>query len=641
MQILYRGRPVQQLGELGKHLLRAGGHDYDPARLLHRQLKQFVYRPDYPEKNDQVLAGVAAAKVLESGEDGREQLSFLNILFLTTDHQFHVDADYRGLLGWLVKVDSWFGEIMAAVEKSRRREETLVVMISDHGADFSPTLVNYSFPITAWLRQEDFGSHTTLSPHTEDGIHSLTLVVRGIDSAKTYESETSAYGPHVPGGEKGYYTVFTAHAGNPRFDAYLRNNDLNALHLLLLEIKRMRKDSGRIDNLYPAFRKVMERVRPWVESEIRNMSRAADNLAEYARTFPTEDDSSGKDSVRRLLKEVEGYRATAAILQALVTLPVERPSWDRWARGGFDISRIIPKGYLGPRNSLDQLRNYIVGWQLAEDSRWLDGAAKFRILDYPEKFAFYQATNPSAYGERHPFDFFSAAVPLEQLGTDFGRPLKQAVWLKFSAQRGEALLLEAADGTIAYTPVRGMQLEDGRYRFQIDEEQDPMGYGAFSQGPAWLTRRQWADRSGNLDYSVAPVIIADLFRRNFDPVLESAAFRSRTPASIDADGHIEALRFRYAQGICDFRVWMKRGFNVNTQSPTPGASHGGFQPIETQTIFAAWAGERFPLRRGETVTGSFFTQDIMPTLLDMMQVAPPQSPLPLPGAVIPILMNQK
>ncbi|RPI21283.1 MAG: hypothetical protein EHM61_25140, partial [Acidobacteria bacterium] len=229
IQPFYRKRPTDQLSSLGKNFISRGEPSKNPLRLIKRHVADSAYGADYPERNDHVLASLTARKVLETDLGGNERYDFLSILFSSIDHQFHVDPHYENILSWLMRADDWIGEILSAVEQSQRRSSTLVVLLSDHGLDFDPIRLNYSFPINRWLRQRDFGGHTVLAPVAEDTEHALTVPVRGVDFSRVYESSESPFGPTVPHGEKGYPTAYTDNTGNPRFDAYLRNSDLNRL----------------------------------------------------------------------------------------------------------------------------------------------------------------------------------------------------------------------------------------------------------------------------------------------------------------------------------------------------------------------------------------------------------------------------
>ena len=267
MQILYRKRPAEQMANLGQFLVKAGRRDFKTTEVLLQHLRHNVAHPTYYEWNDENLARTAAERITlmdpENPDDIYEKFEFISVLFVSLDHRLHVDPDYQGLLNWLVKTDRWFGEIMAAVEASLSRDRTVVAVVSDHGSDFDPSRTNYGLPISFWLRKKEFGGHTVLTPHAEDVQHAVTVPVPGIDFPRVYESSFSPYNSY-PHGEKGYFTAFAANGGNPRFDMYLRNSDLNELHLLLLELRRLQEQPRMLEWAAGALVSTLERSRPWM-----------------------------------------------------------------------------------------------------------------------------------------------------------------------------------------------------------------------------------------------------------------------------------------------------------------------------------------------------------------------------------------
>lgn len=637
MQLFYRQRPHEQLSNLGKFLVKAGEREPRAFEVIKRQLSRFAYHPDFPEWNDEALSQLAANRILNSPVP----LQFINLLFTTLDHEFHVDPDYRRLLTWMMKVDRWIGEILRAVERSPRRDQTIVAVVSDHGLDFHPTLNNYPFPMNRWYREPSFGSHTVFSPHTEGAVHAVTVPIRGVDRARIYEARQSPYGPSR-GGERGYFTAFTAHAGNPRFDTFLRNSSINELHLILLEAKRLSEEGARreLEQLASLFAESMHAARGLLERELVGLDAAISQLSRLAELYAESEDEYSKDSRRRLQTEVDGYRRQREALRRLVDFPTSPAEWVQSAQQGIQLPALIPKGYLGPPNELHQLRSYVVGWERDEAGRWKDGLPAFRRLDYPELFTIYRATNPNSYGNPYPFNFFSASVPLEKAGFEFDRPLRQLIWVALSAGRGEVLLAESDAGEIAWFPVELQPSTGAQYPFR-QVNADPLGYGSDSAG-LWLHPREWTSRTGRLEFSNLPVILTDLFRKNYELYLDAQAFASKYQDSgrIDVDRIRETLRYRFASGETDFRTWLNPGWNTNTKSHTPGGTHGGFNPIETQTVFMAWGGDEIDIRRNETVSGAFLTYDILPTLLRLMGIEQDPEQHRYPGRPLPIFRSR-
>lgn len=637
MQLFYRQRPHEQLSHLGKFVVKAGEREPRTFEVIKRQLSRFAYHPDFPEWNDEALSQLAADKILNS----RVPLQHINLLFTTLDHEFHVDPDYRRLLTWMMKVDRWVGEILRAVEQSPRRDRTIVAVVSDHGLDFHPTLNNYPFPMNRWYREPAFGSHTVFSPHTEGAVHAVTVPIRGVDRARIYEARESPYGPSH-GGERGYYTAFTAHAGNPRFDTFLRNSSINELHLILSEAKRLSREGTRqeLEQLASLFAESMEATRGFLERELAELDSAISKLSRLAKLYAEGEDEYSKDSNRRLHIEVDGYRRQREALRRLFDFPTGPAEWVQRVQQGIQLPALIPKGYLGPPNELHQLRNYVVGWERDEAGRWKDGRPAFRRLDYPELFTTYRATNPNSYGNPYPFNFFSAAVPLEQAEFEFDRPLRQLIWVALSAGRGEVLLAESEAGEVAWFPVELQPWTGAKYPFrQVDR--DPLGYGSDNAG-SWLHPREWTTRTGKLEFSNLPIILTDLFRKNYELFLDAPAFASKYQnyGDIDVDRFRETLRYRFATVETDFRTWLNPGWNTNTKSHTPGGTHGGFNPIETQTVFMVWGGDEIDIRRNEVMSGPFLTYDIAPTLLRLMEIEQDPKQHPYPGSSLPVFRSR-
>ncbi len=627
IQPFYRGRPTDQLSSLGTSLVTGGEKSKNPFRLIRRHVADSSYGADYPEKYDQSLASLAARKILETDIEGRERYDLLTILLPSIDHQFHVDPHYENILSWLMRLDGWIGEILAAVEQSDRRDSTLVVLLSDHGLDFDPIRLNYSFPINRWLRESEFGGHTVLAPVVEDTEHALSVPMRGIDFTRIYESSNSAFGTVVPCGEKGFATAFTDNSGNPRFDAYLRNSDLNRLHLLMLEVLRSRKRPDVLERIFPEFASGFAAVKEWLGKEIQESLGAAQGLLEMAKK-----PSADADRGRRLTAESEAYRRVAAALERLAAIPVEKHAWLEWAGRGFSIAELIPKEYFGPNNTAQQLQRYVTGWEAPPEDRW-KGATLYRTVDYTKLFPAVEATSSNASGNSRPFHFFSMGIPVTPLANQTDRPLQQAIWLVFAS--GQALILESTEGEIFYRPLESLEFVGNDIRMvpPDDPTRDPLGYSRLAA--RWMPPRQWAEESTrDNEWQLVPLILTDLFRDNFRVTGGSAGGKNESLAR----------EFHFARQTPDFRVWTFRGWNVNSNSHTPGGSHGNFTELDVRTLFAAWGGESYELRRGELLPGAFLTCDIVPTLLSVLG-----QPLPRAGSrpqgncvgkVMPILTPQ-
>jgi hypothetical protein len=632
IQILYRQVPAEQLSELGKEVVTG------EEGFVREQLEGLAEGYNLRDRNDQAMVETAVRKILEKDAGGTEKFDYICLFFPSLDHQFHVDADYRRTVEYMVKLDTWLGEIMHAVEESDRQAETVVAVISDHGSDFSPVEMNRSFPISRWLRRKEFGGHTILSPYTERIATSLSRPIQGIDSQRVYESAASSFGPQVPFGEEGYFTAFTNHQGNSRFDAFLRNADLNELHLILLKIKEAVRDGLPLERIFPAYRSAFGRVNSWITPEIESMRLLSESFSVLADKIQRSDVRGVEDAAQRLRKEAELHLRMLRALNNLENLPTDESEWRRWAETGFELSQIIPKGYLGPANTLEQIQNYVVGWRGDPFADPRD-SSPFELVDYPDLFDHFQLTNPNSFGDRFPIDFMSASVPLDSIDVAQIVPQpRQVIRIWAFKGRGQALLVEDNSGGIAYLPIAGLQMREGQYSIEHDSRaRDPFLYGAAALHSVH-SEAEWAQLTGDTPYSSLPVILADLFRENYLPALESPdrgrLYTMLAPAELDALK--AALRYRFRQGNPDFRVWLSRGWNANPNLPTPTGSHGGFAPIVTNIAFSVWGGPSTGLKRGKTIDSDYYSGDIAPTLLNALGKLSREKPGPT-GRIMPIL----
>src|SRR3972149_1828825 len=106
---------------------------------------------DYPDFSEEFMASHLAEKVLEPDVVAGERYDYLSALF-SIDHQHHVDPNPENLVHRLVRLPHRLGRILAAVERSQRRDQTLVAIVSDHGSEYQPGAINLAWPIPRMLR---------------------------------------------------------------------------------------------------------------------------------------------------------------------------------------------------------------------------------------------------------------------------------------------------------------------------------------------------------------------------------------------------------------------------------------------------------------------------------------------------------
>ncbi|MCS6804170.1 MAG: alkaline phosphatase family protein [Acidobacteriota bacterium] len=619
--------------------------------IVRSHLSRLATGIDYTEFNQEVAAEMTAIKVLERDLTGQERYDYLSPYFTLMDHQQHVDPHPDNLIHWLVKLDGLIGRIFEAVERSQRRDETVVAMISDHGSDIKPGQVAFSLPITRLFRTPLFGSHTVTTLLVEDAYRALTTPVPGVDFPRVYESDTSPYGRkrNARGGEDGYVTAFIDNFGNGRADVNLRNNDLNRLHLILLELQKQPVPPQRFAALRRLFQQTLEETRRWLEPDLALFEDYHAGAKDFARQLGGKADNYSKDIAWRLTTEAERDAGQIQTLRRLLSIRFEpgQPGllFDEVFSKPFRISDFIPKKYFGVRNTIYQLSHYTIG--LDENLQWIettvDPQGRPVPMNYFQILSDYKAANAPAAGLYNPFDLIAVKAPVPEIESalrahgllDAERALREVVWLKSTARRhphkgGEALILQAQDGTIAYVPINHLQQQaDGRITFSLADDVDPLGFlkgagfapGAAASPLAWMRQfhplEPWLNATYRTEYGIAIYSLLDILNDPAPTFIDSPEFQQYLiyfSSDQLKQRYLRGLKRKYANHLADFIVWSNDLWNFNSKARTSGGSHAGLKPIVTRVTFVAWGGERTAIARGRTNRDVLTTLDVAPTL---------------------------
>ena len=654
--------------------------------LVRSHLSRLVTGMDYTEFIQEISGTFTARKILQKDLLEEEKYDYISPVFTLLDHQQHVDPHPENLIHWSVWLDREVGQIFAAIERSSRKSRTIVAMVSDHGSEIQPGKTAFSFPITKAFRQPLFGNHTVKTLLTENAWSAVSVPFAGLDSPQIYESHGSPYGENA-GGEKGYATCFIDNFGNGRAAVNLRNDDLNRLHLLLLEIKRSAPDSERRHQLKSMFRRSLGTARQWLEPDLalyRDYHEGAKNLAFNLISKP---DVHAQDIARRLLEEIERDAPQVGALELLLGLrfadddPEGGLEFDRIIRSDFQISSLIPKCFLGPPNQVHQLSRYTLG--LDEDLSWVsttvDQKGRPVPMDYFEILSDYQAPNAPVNGDHNPNDLIVTRLPIphvaEALQTVAGidvnpGDLHNVVWVKSTVRDhqgkgGEALIVEDAKRRIQYVPVAGLkQAADLSFDFALSSGPDPLALLAekgvkIADGSSrrdWVrrfrSREDWLEATYQTEYGIAVCMLLDITDNPTGPFIDSPDFQSYLTHFSSPDlkaRYLRGLKRKYALHRADFLVWSDQLWNFNSSTRTAGGSHSGLRPIVTRTTFLAWGGENTDVASGVTVSQVGTTLDVVPTLFQALEMLgegnrlvpqagaiPERVFLPFPGRVIDI-----
>ena len=640
----YRQTPQSYLTEMGKHWLTDGKGSFWGIARTH--LGRRAGDMNYPEWQEQFVSHHLAQKILEKDFAGREKFDFLSTFF-TIDHQFHVDPNPVNIVHRMARIDRRIGRILAAVEQSERRDQTLVTVVSDHGSEYETDTVNLSFPLTRMFRTRLLGGHTVATVLSEDAIHALASPTQGIDFPRVYEGRFSPYNKGKGGADE-YTTAFVDNLGNARAEVHLRNNDLNRLHLLLLK-RRDKLNNDQRSALREKLEKTLAAIHLWLEPEYAAYWDYYTGVRAWLPSLKRLADSYWRDAAARLESEsqrdVKKLRRLARLLELC---RAEDPvAW--LDENKLRVTKIIPKKYFGPHNSVYQLSHYTIG--LDEDFNWVESTVDPRgrsvPMDYFSVLSRYEVPNPPQSYERNPVSLIATPLPAEPLARalrelgwlDNETKLEQAVWVVSTARekttRGaQALVWRRSDGRIHYLPVQNLeQHADGSYTFEHSPDLDPVGlyydaeFRAPGGQPAYLWLRQahtydeWVQAVYNTAYTIAPLVFLDIAGVNTHDPLDNPEFLSSITGFPDEDSrrrYLRGLRWKYAAQQPDLLLWSSYLWNFASKSFTAGGSHGGLPPHVAHTSFLVWGGKSFNLPAGSVITRPSTTLDIVPTLADLM-----------------------
>lgn len=645
-QLFYRLQPGDYLRDWGKRYATTGADS--PWGIVRGHMKRRVEDMDYPDFNEEFLADHIASKILEDEYGTGESYDYLTIFF-SIDHQHHVDPNPENLVHRMVRLDRRIGRLFRAVERSRRRDQTVVTLVSDHGSEYLPGTVNIAFPVTRVFRSRLFGGHTVATLMVEDAAHALSTPLPGIDFPRVYESPFSPYGKAAgPGGEGDYVTAAIDNFGNGRAEVHLRNDDLNRMHLLLLARNRKLDEEQRA-RWRALVRQTAAAIRPWLGPELASYRSYHQAALAWASDLEQRTDFYWRDIGKRLKSEGE---RDAPQLEALSRLEEMCRAEDPvvWLiEHNPSIPDLIPKKYLGPRNSIYQLSHYTLG--LSDNMEWVESTVDHQgrpvPMDYFSVITNYDAPNPPLPDMNNPVDIIVRSLPVEPLRAallergwlDPDGTLRQVLWVVSTAKNnlqrgGEALLLEASDGRLRYLPIRDLKQDaEGRFSFLPHNQLDPLGlfYDPAFDGPGgepafvWLERfhtpQEWMEAAHDTTYSIAPLIMTDITRTNADRALSNPQFaRTLTgfPSPEVKQHYLEGVRWKYDSQQPDLLLWSSYLWNFASKNQTPGGSHGGLRPLVTRTSFLLWGGKDIPLPRGAALQQYCTTLDIVPTLAETL-----------------------
>jgi len=648
------------------------------ARFPHDSVEELLARvlggPDSHEAFDMANEEHLLAHVRDP------RFRYLSAFYTLFDHFVHTSNDEALIRELLRRVDRTVGRLYTAIREGPYAEETVLILISDHGVTTRPDVYSQGFNLVNYFTRAEWGGHHVLTKRAnlhDFQFRSVNFLAQGFITP----SRESLYLK----GQAHYPTLFIDYDGNERAMLQFRHSDLNVLHLVLRELQRQRPER-EARALRAFFFEVIERNRARWERECRDLREelwALDvwlrRLRDILAALPAEPEERRKE-LRAQMKNLAEYRAEyEAYLRMLANLLALRPEhFDPRAVRAEDLIR--PRAF-GPPNSVYHLQNYVVGLRdgrihLSADGR-LDEAATFRRLDYLQLLKGHRVlNNVQPQVSPYPVDFIARRIPYEELRSAVhGTPLDtgyDAVWL-YSGEERQALLIakpspaDPEQWWLRYVPIaRLRQSADGRITFELREWQpgfplalwEDEGLNVAGDRRAWLeafhSEREWIEATHATRYAIAIVGLYELLGKPVRTFLSEgyvekvrAAERlvGATPQEDDAAPEALLLRFferRRRNMEPDLLLHANPHWNFNIRDFNPGGNHGSFLRTATWATWMMWGGRHAGLKRGYRVVRPYESLSFVPTVLELIgamrggqlsEEARAKGFRPLPGAI--------
>jgi hypothetical protein len=557
-----------------------------------------------------------------------EKLADPNIRYLDYftgefDHVGHLTPDPATQRMALERIDALIGRIFAAIQASSEAARTTLVVVSDHGMNTEPEVYSQGYDLVEFLTTRAGGAH-----HVVTDRHPLTeFKLKGLDpfvSEVITPSEESLY---LKGAAKEYPTALLDLDGNERASVYLRNSDLNALHILLGTLARPGLQPPARAALIETFFRIIERNRSAWRRTLRELREELAALHQRIEQERIQVDAQPKKwtsaqrglgldkAARRLSVETSfqrdqerGYLEYSSALDKLLAL--SPADFDKRIPAPDEL---IPKRTMGDANTVHDLQNYVVGPA--------PGGGFLTLNYFPLLAGLSVRNNVQPRVGAHPVDFIAMRLPGEDAIWLYGDENHQAI-IRSRNQNGEL--------SLQYQPVRGLRQDiDGAIHsqpaqpdagFPLHLWEDPDLEVPAEERSAWLSawhsELEWLHAVHKTRYSDGILALHEQFLRDPQPQELIARFNAR--------------RRRLAEP--DFIIFANDHWNFNVRGFNPGGNHGSLLRISTHSVLMLAGGDETAIPRKMVITEPYDSLSFVPTILNLMGLH--QEAAQLPGRTI-------
>lgn len=538
------------------------------------------------------------------------KMEYLDFFTGDIDHVAHSINDPRVLTNELVHLDALAGRLWNAIQDGPLAQQTLFVVVSDHGMNNVPAVYSQTFSLPDLLNSIEGGAH-----HVITNRHQLSnYKIAGLDPLVFRVINPSTASFYLRGEENEYPTAWLDLDGNERAGVSFRNSDLNRIHIVLKQLART--------DLSPVMRpaearyltQLLNQKRGQWSSEVKALGgemtalktailERRQEMKRQPKKWTAEQRKAGTDKIeRRRMSELSQWVAEETeynnYIHHLENLLAFEPSETEPLR--TKIAELVPALSLGDGNSLYDLQHYVVGpaaGGLALDGNGnVDEERSFRRIDYFPLFAEQIVRNNPQRGiSPHPIDFAAMALEPDRVAAtlpNVKESLSQAIWLygDDNHQLLEIAIRHGEDLRIRLIPVAHLrQTRSGQYSWETIPWMAGLPFRLLEDGnlklpgnlnradwlSAWHTEQEWFQAIYECQYSNGVIGITEelLPPAQALPNLKNGGLL----------GNLEIERRNLVQP--DLILFARDHWNFNVRNFNPGGNHGSFLRISTHSVW--------------------------------------------------------
>lgn len=550
-----------------------------------------------------------------------ERILYLDVFSGEYDHLAHLVNDERSQREVLVKLDGLVGRIWSAVESTPIARETLIVLISDHGMNTDPSVYSQGFNLVNFFTSAEGGGHHVLTNRHPESEYKI----KGLDPFVSNVVTPSRDSFYLRDEAEQYPTVFLDLDGNERASVYLRNSDLNEMHILFKRLSSA-NEQLRLDIAQEIIGIVAKHRDHWattaqeLDVELAALRRAIERN--------THEQSPGR--IRAMVetweRQFHDYEEHRKSLRAAINAAPEAI-----ASGKLKTEALIPKRALMDHNSIHQLQNY---------STHFDGSG-FGRVNYLQLLTKVRVRNNVQPGvDPKPVDFIAIPVPRDALASalsEVDRPDANAIWLYASDDQQLLILPRTANRSLRMIPILGLRQDaSGRITFTakafapglpLRYFEDP-NLAVSGRREEWLntwhTETEWFNATHRTQYSNGIVGLAQHFA-----ALQLGAIGAIWNGAGQDTATLQRFALRVREmAMPDMLVFANDHWNFNVRGFNPGGNHGSFLRQSTHSVLML-AGANVP--KGRVIERPYDSLSFVPTMLRLIGRGDPAL---FPGPVI-------